>query len=136
MEHVVRVARLGHDRLRQTCFLKWVADRMTVSFQAVVHAHRNTPEIRGMFCTDSITKILHGRVVIAANLLIHKSYSDACIKLVNVISGRLLLYIEQERPMSWMKLNAYIDRFVDSLHASENLLYIIDNWRRFPWNTW
>ena len=29
MEHVVRVARLGHENLRDACFLKWVKDRMT-----------------------------------------------------------------------------------------------------------
>ena len=29
LEHVVRMACLGHDRLRQTSSLKWVADRMS-----------------------------------------------------------------------------------------------------------
>ena len=41
MEHVVRMARLGHERLRQTCSLKWVTDRMTdVSFGIVLKAYR------------------------------------------------------------------------------------------------
>ena len=41
MEHVVRMARLGHERLRLTCSLKWVADRMTdVNFETIVDVRR------------------------------------------------------------------------------------------------
>ena len=41
MAHVMRMARLGHDRLRHTCSLKWVTDRMTdVTFGEIVKAHQ------------------------------------------------------------------------------------------------
>ena len=41
MEHVVRMARLGHERLRHTCSLKWVKDRMTdVTFEEVLRAYQ------------------------------------------------------------------------------------------------
>ena len=43
MERVVKIASLGHERLRQTCSLKWVKDRMTdVSFEEVLRAYQLT----------------------------------------------------------------------------------------------
>ena len=50
MEHVVRMARLGHERLRQTCSLKWVTDRMTdVSFSTVFKAYQARAPMTAVF---------------------------------------------------------------------------------------
>ena len=66
MEHVVRIARLGHERLRQTCSSKWVTDRMTeVTFGAIFRAHQAGGDVTEKFCTYSIKKRLNGKVVIS-----------------------------------------------------------------------
>ena len=61
MEHVVRMARLGQERLRQTCSLKWVTDRMTdVAFRVVVIANQVGGDVAATFCTDGVLKKSHG----------------------------------------------------------------------------
>ena len=65
LEHVVRLARLGNERLRQTCSLKWVTDRMTdVTFGALVRAHEAGGEVAAKFCTNSIMKKFKGKVTV------------------------------------------------------------------------
>ena len=50
MEHVVRMAHLSHEKVRQTCSLKWVTDRMTdVILGAVVRAHQAKGDVAETF---------------------------------------------------------------------------------------
>ena len=65
MEHVLRMARLGNSKFRQTCRLKWVTGRMTnVTFECLVRASLAGREFVDAFCTQIIMKILHGKVTI------------------------------------------------------------------------
>ena len=65
MNHVVRMARLGHERLRQTCSLKWVTDRMTnVTFGEVVKAHQVGGDVVEVSCTSSLVNRLGGKDVV------------------------------------------------------------------------
>ena len=60
---VLRIARLGHERLRKTGNLKWVTDRMReVDFGAVRRAWNVNGNIATTFCAESVTKRLKGRV--------------------------------------------------------------------------
>ena len=59
MEHVVRMARLGHERLLHTASLKWVTNRMTdVSFGIILKTCRARDAVAAAFCTDSVLKKL------------------------------------------------------------------------------
>ena len=72
MESVVRLARLGHERLQQTCSLKWVKHRMTdVSFGAVLRAQRTSDAVAAEFSTDSILIRLGGKVHLAYQDFMH-----------------------------------------------------------------
>ena len=126
IEHVVRVARLGHERLRQICSLKWVTDRMSdVNFERIVHAHQTAPEMRPVFCTDSIVKRLRGRVVIRVDLLKQKAYRDACVELANKVVGRWLLFMTDPETSSHRERSENLSSFVESLKSRNNIIYTI-----------
>ena len=66
MEHVVRMARLGHERLRYTASLRWVIDRMAnVSFKTIVKAQQARGDAAKTFCTNAMIKRLYGRIVVS-----------------------------------------------------------------------
>ena len=95
MEHVVRMARLGHERLRQACSLKWVTDRMTdVTFGAVVRAHQVGGDEAETFCAHSITKRLKGKMRITDNEIGSSSYMEACVEVSKQLQGRLHICLE------------------------------------------
>ena len=126
MEHVVRVARLGHQRLRQTCSLKWVTDRMSdVSFEKAVHTHQTAPEMRPVFCTDSIVKRLRGRVVIRVDLLKLKAYRDACVELANKVVGKWLLFMTDPKTSPHRERSENLSSFIESLKSRNNIIYTV-----------
>ena len=95
MEHVMRMARLGHERLRQTCSLKWVTDRMTdVTFRAVVRAYQAGDDVEAAFCTDSIMKRLKGTIVMSCCDFENARYIEACVNIVERVPGRLRIITE------------------------------------------
>ena len=92
MEHVVRMARLGHERLHQTCSLKWVTDRMTdVTFGTIVSAHLTGGDIAAAFCTKFLMRRLNGRVTITGYDCKHECFMEACVELVKQVPGILHL---------------------------------------------
>ena len=131
MAHVVRVARLGHGRLRRTCSLKWVTDRMTdVNFEAAVSAHRAGAETRDVFCTESVLKRLHGRVTVSIDDLIKDTvYFDACVVLANKVFGRILLCIKGGQlggqGLTYTIRYQNIEPFIRSLHEPKIVFFII-----------
>ena len=95
MEHVVRMARLGHERLCQACSLKWVTDRMkNVTFRQIVRAHQAGGDVAETFCTNSITKRLKGKMEMTNIDLRSPRYVDACTKISKTIQGRLHFSLE------------------------------------------
>ena len=65
MERVVKIASLGHERLRQTCSLKWVKDRMTnVTFEEAFRAYQLRDKLADSFCAGSVLKRFNGKVKI------------------------------------------------------------------------
>ena len=95
MEHVVRVVHLGHERLRQTCSLKWVTKGVTnVTFDAVVRAQKAGIEVAETFCSNSIMKRLMGKIMISSTHTDNQSYRKAFQEISSQVPGRLLLCIK------------------------------------------
>ena len=92
LEHLVSMARLGHERLRQACFLKWVTDRMTdVTFETIVRAHQTGGDVAAAFCTNAVMKRLKGRITVTEHVCRNAHYMDACIELAMQVPGRIHL---------------------------------------------
>ena len=95
MEYVVRFARLSNERLRQTCSLKWVTDRMTdVTFRTIVKAYEAGGDVGATFCTDSIMKKLKGRIMMSCCDFENAAYTEACLNIVERVPGRLRIITE------------------------------------------
>ena len=95
MEHVVRLACLGPERLRQTCSFKWVKDRMTdVSFQEILKAYQLRGHIGGTFCGDSVIKRLNGEVKIPCLVYESTGRIDDYVELAKKITGVLHISFE------------------------------------------
>ena len=87
MEHVVRLARLGHENLRQGCFLKWVTDRMTeITFKTVIRAHQTGDGVAAKLCADSVIKRLKGKLVISRCDFGRVGYMDTCLSLLKGVT--------------------------------------------------
>ena len=95
MEHVVRMARLGHERLRQTCSLTWVTDRMTdVTFRKIVRARLAGDDMRQIFCSDSVMKGARGKVGVSNVELRKPHFTKACVETAQKMIGRFHLCLE------------------------------------------
>ena len=126
MEHVVRVARLGHERLRQTSCLKWVTDRMTdVSFGQAVVGLLNKSDTEGAFTSTSVLKRLYGRIVVSLDNLEVPAYKNACVKIVNRIPGKLHLHVHKNRVyFIETKTDQILRSFFAGFNTYENLVYL------------
>ena len=92
MENVVRVARLGHEKLRNACSLKWVKDRMThVTIRSLVRSHRTGGDVATTFATTSVVKRLNGRIAICSKDFENTDYVNSFLKLAEKNSGKLYL---------------------------------------------
>ena len=95
MKIVVRMARLGHERLRQACSLKWVKDRMThVTFETLVRAQRTGGDVAATFCSKSVMKRFNGRVAIHDTDFRNTGYVNACREIVKGFTGSIQFYSE------------------------------------------
>ena len=100
-ERVVRVARLGSERLRSTCSLKWVKDRMTdVTFENVLRAHQMSRELADTFCTSSVMRRLNGKVVIPCISLESERSFNLCTQLPRQVSGKLYISLQSSTKVS------------------------------------
>ena len=141
MNDVMRMAHLGHERLRQTCALKWVTDRMSdVSFETAVYGYLVVPEMRDVLCMASFLKRLNGKIIVRTGLLDDEDYYDSCIELINRVIGRVLLYMKREEgnPREEIQQKGWIGkptrevyhefrnikRLVYSLLTRENITYL------------
>ena len=123
MEHVVRMARLGHERLRHACSLKWVTARMTdVTFGKIVRAHQTGGDIAAAFCTKSLMKRLMGKITIAEDDFSNASYLDAFVELANQVTGRLHCNIMNPRFSHMVYYNRY-RKFATDIAKQTNLTY-------------
>ena len=117
MEHVVRMACLGQDRLRQACSLKWVTERMAaVSFETILKAHQDGNDKTERFCTSSIIKRLNGRVVIPSIESENRNFMKAWKKITKHLDGRLHIHFEvfnynRAVNQNYSKLVAILSRF-------------------------
>ena len=110
MEHVVRMARLGHERLRQACSLKWVTDRMTdVTFGTIVRAHLMGGDVAAAFCTKHLMKRLNGRVTVTGYGWSNAYFGDACVEMAKQVPGKIHL----SRKTTECRDSENIDRFHD-----------------------
>ena len=90
MEHVVRMASLGHERLRHTASLKWVTDRMTdVTFETILRARQTGGHVEAAFCTQPLMKRLKGRVTLVEYDCTSAYHIDAYVKLAEQVPGSL-----------------------------------------------
>ena len=88
MEHVLRISRLGHERLRHTASLKWVTNRMThVDFGTIVKASELGGDVANTFCTDSILKSLKGKIPIAKVNFTTRIFTSFYFNLVEQVPG-------------------------------------------------
>ena len=95
MEHVVRMARSGHDNLRLGCSLKWVTHRMTdVTFRDAVRAHRAEGDAVAAFCTKSVLKRLTGKIKMSHCHFEGADYGDACMNINKGVTGALHISTE------------------------------------------
>ena len=107
-EHVVRLAALGHERLRQLCSLKWVKERMTDDFFGVV------------------MKKLNGKVSMVLDYHVNESKVYAALKLAKQATGVLHLWIRHRGSLyndEPGELERMIQKFIKSNKIS-NLKYV------------
>ena len=125
MESVVRMARLGHERLRHACSLKWVKDRMTdVTFMALVRAHQVGGDVTATFSTSSVMKRLHGKVAICCNDVDNHEDIVRYPELAKKVSGNLYISLKSsDETVSYVAyMNVHYMR--TSLSARTKLTYI------------
>ena len=123
MEHVVRMARLGHERLRQTCSLKWVKDRMTdVTFEEILRAYQLRGDIAAIFCLSSVMKRLNGEVKMRRISFDNYDLIEDYIELVKQVPGKLHLRFEDVQVESEEADDQY-ERIESALGALPNLIY-------------
>ena len=95
MEHVVRMARLGHERLRHTCSLEWVKDRMTdVTFEEIFRAYQLRDHQPDTFCGDSVIKKLNGEIKLPRLDHENVDHIDTYVEIAKKCTGRLHLRVE------------------------------------------
>ena len=124
MNHVVRMARLGHERLRQTCSLKWVTDRMTeVTFRAVVRADQAGGDVAATFCTKSVLKRLKGTIVMNHCDFENADYADACINIIKGVTGKLHMCTNGYNHEN-IEARRHHDRFEKLLYTLNNVNYV------------
>ena len=145
MEHVVRMALLGHESQRQACSLEWVTDRMTdVCFKAVLKARSTMgpascsnslikklkgtffktytaeSDVANAFCTKSVLKRLDGKLHMTCRDFIYNT--NECLKIVKNVPGKLWLRIEYEIPIEeekhYKKLMTTLDKFPSCTYVS------------------
>ena len=125
MEHVVRMARLGHERLRQTCSLKWVTQRMTdVTFMAMFEASLEGGEVATAFCTESVMKRLNGTIEVVNSDFTDGNCLDAYIELATQVPGRLLLCLQIDE--HYEDCNQ-CESFITTMKKLTNLTYVLAN---------
>ena len=129
MEHVVRMAVFGHENMRHACFLKWVKERMThVTFKALVGAYHTGGDLATVFCTEKVVKWLKGRVAFYDTEFEDTEYIDACLNIVEKVTGKLHLHsegvaISLAHFRSCKSMENY-EKFTNSLINDTNLTHV------------
>ena len=123
MEHVVRMACLGHDRLRHTCSLKWVTDRMTdVTFKEALRAYQVRGDISATFCASSVMKRLNGEIKTQRIDFHDRDRINDYIQIGKQVTGRLHLNFDGAQLESGEAVAEW-ERFASALGALSNLTY-------------
>ena len=129
MQHVVRMARLGHERMRQSCSLKWVTDRMTdVTFGAIVRTRLAGGYVAKTFCTNSIMKKTQGKVGITKIDLRNPHFMKLCVEVTQILPGKL--HLRLEAPTIGTIEDYHYDKFVVASRLSYNSQTIKQRERR------
>lgn len=122
LEQVLRLARLGHGRLRQTCSLEWVTERMTdVRFELVVKARLADHSLGETFSSEVIMKRLNGRVTVDLHRLQAYDYKKNCKEILSKTVGKLHLHILEGKPQASSYSIENLIRRIESV-LSEDLL--------------
>ena len=125
MESVVRMVRLGHERLRHACSLKWVKDRMTdVTFMALIRAHRIGGDVAATFSISSVMKRLHGNVAICSNDAENAANIASCLALAKTISGNVYLSLRSSDEVVDCVAHRNVENIRKSLGAQTKLTYL------------
>ena len=137
MQHVVRMARLGHERLRHTCSFKWVTDRMTdVTFRDIVRAHQAGADVKKIFCSDSLMKRPNGKVGISEFDFSNPDFMKSCVEVTQKF-GKLHLCLEGVifYSISYHELSKFVSSMVRLCYLSQigtHGMYAHDLMKNFP----
>ena len=113
MEHVLRLARLDHERLRHTCSLKWVTDRMTgVSFETIVRANQEGGDVAASLVTDNTMRKLNGAVIMSKFGSHNEISMNTFVDLIKKVPGKLHLC-----------LNIDVDHDLEASDRCDNFMY-------------
>ena len=131
LNQVVRLSGLGHERLRRTCSLKWVLDRMTdVTFVEALRACRVWSDCREIKCIKSLAMRLRGKVVISKILLENHIYHSAFKKLVKQMRGKLRFHLEIPPPRNHEEYIQFKKFRSEAAYTSRRLLIALRTFRR------
>ena len=131
MEHVMRLASLAHQRLRQTCSLKWVKDRMTdVSLEQISKAHQTSRELADTFCTNSVVKILNGKLVIRRLGLENVRPPNSFAQLSEQNTGKFYLNVQNSIKLSETDAYDGLEMLRDALITLPYLIYLSQTQKR------
>ena len=139
MEHVVRMARLGHERIAQACSMGWVEKRMNnVNLGTLVKASQMDDKTKETFCTVTILKRLYGVIVINFDNLNCDADVSAHVDLANKTPGKIHLYtkvqvsdktIANERFLEFIKHSDTREKIYYITNVDHNPAYL---WVLFP----
>ena len=131
MEHMVRLALLGHERLRQTSCLKWVTDRMTnASFRTAFKAHQEGGVVAAAFSTNSFMKRVNGKVDISLNVSINDSELYRYLELAETVPGWLHFFFEVDLLETDRGVQKRMEKFTLAMQKLSKVTYISQNFKR------
>ena len=124
MKHVVRLARLGHESLRQNFSLKWVTDRMTdVTFGVIARTYEMGGSVAEAFTRDYILKRLSGKIVIEDHGFKSKLNENTCAELLVKIKGRVHLHLDYGSVSNPRRENQF-NNFLQIFRLHTNIFYL------------
>ena len=95
MKQLMRICLLGHEKLRNTCSLKWIQNRMTpVTFRDLVRAQQTGDEVADTFTPGLVIRRLKGRVGMNRVDFENAAYLDAWFEVCKGTNRKLHFHSE------------------------------------------
>ena len=135
MEHLVRMARLGHETIKQASCSTWVTDRMAnVNFESVISAYLGGHDITNAFISPRIMKRLNGKIVVNDENLVFIGRTNIYANLAGGVPGILHLHVKRNPHWCTEVLDAELKSFISSIRMFSSLRYITCHYEYFPVN--